>query len=103
MSEQKVYCNAAFFDEKAFDNGNSIIKVNSKNAKDLAKFVLDNANKDGSIRLVISRRKEVEEGKSSHYCYVDQWAPSNQAKPTVQPSKASKKSPPQSEDGEELI
>jgi hypothetical protein len=77
MSE-KVYVNSAFFDEKVFDDGGSIIKVSIKNVDDFIKFVKENANKDKSLKLVISKKKNVEEGKSSHYSYVDTFVPRSQ-------------------------
>lgn len=87
MSEQKTYVNAAFFDEKVFDDGGSIIKVTIKDTDEFIKFLKEHRNEDKSIRLVISKKKNVEQGKSSHYSYIDTFVPRSQQTPQAVPAK----------------
>ncbi len=97
---EKVYVNAIYFTEKVFNDGGSILKADVK-VDELVKFLKENRTEDGRVRLVISKKKTIEEGKSTHYATLDTWVPNGQ-KPQVKPvSKPTKKSVEQPE--EELI
>lgn len=78
QTNEKVYVNSAIFDEKVFDDGGSIIKVNIKDTDELIKFIKENRNDDKSLRLVISKKKNPKEGAPSHYSYVDSFIPRSQ-------------------------
>lgn len=93
MSEQKTFINEAYFDEKVFGDGGSIIKVDIKNTDDFIKFLKDNRREDKSLKFVISKKKKLEEGKSSHYAYLDTWQPTTKKQPTQTPAKEVAKSP----------
>lgn len=108
-TQQKTYLNAAYFEEKEFDNGNSIIKVSIKDINELIQFLQDNKNSDNSIRLVISKKKNIEPNKSTHYAYVDTWQPTNKTtvsnnktKTTTKPT-ARKQSTVAAEEDDSLI
>lgn len=108
QTNEKVYVNSLWFEEKIFDDGGSILKVNAK-ADELVKFLKENKNADGYVKLVISKKKNIEPGKSTHYAYLDTWQPTNRTGPTVGPtsakvvSKPTKKVPAPVEQEEELI
>lgn len=78
----KVYVNAMWFEEKTFDDGGSIIKVNIT-ADDMIKFLKENKNKDGYVKIVVSKRKQVGEKGQTHYAYLDTWQPTIKSTPTV--------------------
>jgi len=90
-STQKTYVNSIWVDEKVFTDGGSIIKLNIV-AEDLIKFLKENKDESGRVRLSISRKKgEVPEGKSKFYTILDTWKPSqkpNQAKVQGKPASA---------------
>lgn len=103
MSEQKVYANSMWFEEKTFSDGGSILKVNIK-ADELVKFLKENKNEDGYVKLVISKKKTIEEGKSTHYAYLDTWQPTNKSQAvTTKAVTKTKKVVEKVEQEEELI
>lgn len=89
MNEQKVYVNPMWFEEKTFNDGGSILKVNIQ-AEDLIKFLKANKNKDGYVKIVISKRKQVGDKGQTHYAYLDTWQPTTNFKntPTKEKTKA---------------
>ena len=103
-TNEKVYVNSMWFEEKNFDSGGSILKVNVK-ADELIKFLKDNKNSDGYVKLVIAKKKNIEPGKSTHYCTLDTWVSPNKTGPTSTKtvSKPTKKPVVQAEQEEELI
>lgn len=105
---EKVYVNSLWFEEKSFGDGGSILKVNIKDTDELIKFIKENRKSDKSLKLVISKKQNIEEGKSTHYAYVDTWEPSNNrpassrsASPST--SKPSAKKPVVAEEPEEQL
>ena len=94
---EKTYVNSIYFDELTFSDGNSILKASVKDINELIKFLKANANKDNSIKLVISKKKNQKEGSSTHYAYVDTWQPKNTSA-TSKPNSKTAKSSPQEED-----
>lgn len=102
QTQEKIFVNSAFFNEKVFDNGDSIIKVDIKDTDEFVKFVKENKNKDNTLRLIISKKKTQQEGKSSHYSYVDTWVPNGQKSQSKSVGKSSKPAQQQQEE-EELI
>lgn len=74
-NNEKVYVNAIWLEEKVFNDGGSILKANIK-VDELIKFLKDNKDSEGRVKLVISRKKNVEAGKSTHYATLDTWKPS---------------------------
>lgn len=106
MSEQKQYVNSMWFEEKSFTDGGSILKVNIK-ADELIKFLNDNKDESGSVKIVISKKRTLEEGKSTHYATLDTWKPTRtqgsvQA-PVAKKTVATKATKQQPENSEELI
>lgn len=95
-TNQKQYVNSLWFEEKNFDSGGSILKVNVK-VDELVKFLKDNKNKDGYTKLVIAKKKTVEPGKSTHYAYLDTWVPSGQTQSKVSKPTKTKVEEPQEE------
>lgn len=102
----KVYVNSIFFEEKVFTDGGSILKANIT-VDELIKFLKDNKSADGKVKLVISKKKTIVPNKSTHYAYLDTWAPSGGAsfpsKKSATPAKSSKPISQVSEPEEQLI
>lgn len=73
-TNEKVYVNSIWFEEKVFDDGGSILKA-SITVDELIAFLKANKNKEGKVNLVISKKKNIEPKKSTHYAYLDTWQP----------------------------
>lgn len=104
MSEKKQYINGVWANEKTFNDGGSIIKLSILPDKFIDSVKSVKPNEDGFIKLVISKSQNPKEN-SSHYIYVDTWAPAqskNNQSPAKSAPKVSKKAAPADQE-EEMI
>lgn len=76
---QKTFVNSMWFEEKTFNDGGSILKVDI-NAKDMVDFLKQHKNDKGYVKIVISKRKTPGEKGQTHYAYLDTWQPSTSVK-----------------------
>ena len=95
----KIYVNAMWFEQKTFDDGGSILKVNTK-VDEMIKFLKDHKDENGYVKIVISKRKEVGEKGQTHFATLDTWRPdgSKQSTPKTAVAKPVKNPEPVEED-----
>ncbi len=79
MSEEKIYVGSG--KEKSFDNGGSIINLTIgldgiKEYFEKYGFTTDQGKK--KLKLIVSKRREIDQYGNSHYVTVDTWKPEQQ-------------------------
>lgn len=74
MSETKTYVPKSSVKEVTFQSGKSILKLSLK-AKEVAGFLMANANDKGYVSLGISQRKAVGQYGDTHCLWLDTWKP----------------------------
>ena len=80
-NQEKVYCGTGF--EKVFNNGSSVLNVTFY--KDDVEKLLANKRADGAISITVSKRRNTENGKATHYCTINQFdAKSPASRPAMQ-------------------
>ncbi len=83
MSLEKNYLNGIIIKEKVFDNGGKQLKAWIK----VDEFIeqLKNAAENGSVNIIIARRKKPSETGVTHYMYEDPWKPTRDYNDTNDP------------------
>jgi len=83
MSLEKNYINGIIIKEKVFDNGGKQLKAWIK----VDEFIkqLKAAAENGSVNIIIARRKEPSETGVTHYMYEDPWKPTKDYNDTNDP------------------
>lgn len=71
MANETVYINEI----TAIKEGQYGINVYIKDVSKLAEFLNKNANKDGSIRIKMSKRKTADKYNNTHFAALDTWQP----------------------------
>ncbi len=88
--KQKIYVDEIWIDEKTFDDGGSFLKLGIK-VDEFIVFLQKHKNEKGRVNLIVSKkRSQVEEGKSTHYSYLDTWQPKGQSPAPAQTTKTVK-------------
>ncbi len=90
---EKVYVNSMWFEKRTFtssrDNSTSTILKLSIKADELIKFLNENKDENGRVKLDIweKDKSKITEKGSTHYATLDNWVPKTQtgqaAKPTA--------------------
>lgn len=78
-TEEKNYAPSAWFREKKFQNGNSIISLQGK-TEDLIKWLRDITNEQGLFRATIGKRHKPSDKGLTHCMWQDTWKPTGGGK-----------------------